>query len=131
MRALCLLVGLAAVGCGSDGHARPTPAAVSGSVTLDGQPLADGVIAFALPGDLPIEIKIVGGKYAGTANVGTNHVQFAVYRPQGKAKANAGPGADGGVSMENVLPARYSQESKEYREVKAGQNAFDFELKSK
>ena len=105
-------------------------AKVSGAVTLDSQPLAEGVIVFTKFGEIPKELPIVQGRYEGQVYVGPNHLQFAVYRKQ-KQKAASGPGAEQG-SLENILPSRYNQESMESREVtEKGPNAFDFALQSK
>jgi hypothetical protein len=115
----------------------PTPpkltlVAVKGTVTLDGKPLETGTIVFTKDGEIPREVKIAAGKFDGQAVVGNNHIQFASYRAVGKAAASAGPGADDGTSMENLLPSRYNQESKEFRDVKSGDaNDFKFELQSK
>jgi hypothetical protein len=105
-------------------------AKVSGAVTLDGQPLAEGVIVFTKFGEIPKELPIVQGRYEGQVYVGPNHLQFAVYRAK-KQKGASGPGAEQG-SLENILPSRYNQESMESREVtEKGPNAFDFALTSK
>lgn len=105
-------------------------AKVSGAVTLDGQPLAEGVIVFTKFGEIPKELPILKGRYEGKVYVGSNHLQFAVYRKQ-KQKAASGPGADQG-SLENILPSRYNQESMESREVtEKGPNEFDFAVQSK
>lgn len=117
-------------GCGGGSSLKLVP--VSGTVKLDNQPLKDGMIVFTREGEAPREIAIADGKFRGEAYAGQNHIQFAAYRPLGKPKASAGPGADEGVSMENTLPARYNQESKEFKEVTAGgPNEFHFELTSK
>jgi hypothetical protein len=113
-----------------------TPAAklqlapVSGAVTLDSQPLPQGVIVFTKDGEIPKELPIVQGRYEGSAYAGKNHIQFAVYRQQ-RQRSATGPGADQ-PSLENILPSRYNQESMESREVSAsGKNEFDFALQSK
>jgi hypothetical protein len=128
VRILLLAVAVMVVGCG--GAEKLKLASVSGTVKLDGKPLPDGQIVFTKDGEAPREIKITNGQYTGEAYVGQNHIQFAAYKATGKARA-AGPGADEGGSMENILPSRYNQESKEFRDVKAEANKFDFDLQSK
>ncbi len=126
---LCVLLTLTLIfGCKARTELQQTK--VTGAVTLDGQPLAEGVIVFTKFGEIPKELPIVQGRYEGQVYVGANHLQFAVYRKQ-KQKAASGPGAEQG-SLENILPSRYNQESMESREVtEKGPNAFDFSLSSK
>lgn len=126
---LSLVFGLALF-CGCAPAAKLQLADVSGMVTLDSQPLAEGVIVFTKDGEIPKEVPIVQGRFAGKVYVGKNHIQFAAYREQ-KRRATAGPGAEQ-PSLENVLPSKYNQESKESRDVSAsGPNQFDFALQSK
>lgn len=122
----CLLVLGMLAGCSSQ-RELPT-AAVSGMVTLDGQPLPEGVIVFTKEGEVPRELPILQGRYEGTVYVGTNHVQFAAYRQRRQPFAS-GPGADE-PSRENILPSKYNQESTIMYEVGPGSNRFDFDLKS-
>jgi hypothetical protein len=116
-------------GCGDQ---RPKFAPVSGKVTFNNAPLADGVVLFTRDGEVPQEIPIANGSFQGRAMVGKNRVQFAAYKqvPIGRVKVQ-GPGAEE-VSRENLLPPRYHQESTEFREVtEKGPNEFTFDLKSK
>lgn len=126
---LCVLLTLACIlGCQARNELQQ--AKVSGAVTLDGQPLAEGVIVFTKFGEIPKELPIVQGRYEGQVYVGPNHLQFAVYRAK-KQKGASGPGAEQG-SLENILPSRYNQESMDSREVtEKGPNEFDFSLQSK
>jgi hypothetical protein len=117
-------------GC-SDGGPKLEKTKVQGKVTLDGQPLPAGKIVFTKDGEIPVELAINDGKYEGEAYAGHNHLQFAVYKPIGKANPKNTPGAEEGQSMQNILPSRYNQESKEFRQLAAGENTFDFELLSK
>lgn len=128
-RRLCVVLAVALLlGCKS--RSGLPLAKVSGAVTLDSQPLVEGVIVFTKFGEIPKELPIVQGRYDGQVYVGPNHLQFAVYRKQ-KQRSASGPGADQG-SLENILPSRYNQESMESREVtEKGPNEFDFALSSK
>lgn len=128
-RLTVLALALALV-AGCSGASKPRLAWVSGKVTLDDRPLAEGVIVFTMEGEVPRELPIANGSYEGQAFVGTNRIQFAVYR-QAALPKRSGPGADE-PSRENILPSRYNQESTETRAVKAdGPNQLDFRLKSK
>ncbi len=128
-RRVCVVLALTLI-LGCKPRTELQQAKVSGAVTLDGQPLAEGVIVFTKFGEIPKELPIVQGQYDGQVVVGPNHLQFAVYRKQ-KQKSVSGPGAEQG-SLENILPSRYNQESMESREVtEKGPNEFDFSLQSK
>ena len=116
-----------AIGCSSQ-PALPT-ATVRGTVTLDGQPLKEGVIVFTKEGEVPRELPIVAGRYEGTVYVGQNHIQFAAYREK-RQRFATGPGVEE-ASRENIIPSKYNQESTLTREVQRGENQFDFQLESK
>jgi flagellar hook assembly protein FlgD len=121
---------LIAILCGCSPAAKLQSAKVSGSVTLDDQPLPEGVIVFTKDGEIPKELPIAQGRYEGNVYAGKNHIQFAVYREQ-RQRSATGPGADQ-PSLMNILPSKYNQESTESREVIVnGENHFDFALNSK
>ena len=69
-----VVLGLAA-GCGASG---PKKAQVSGTVTLDGQPLDQGEIYFVTPGaGTPPEIlKVVDGRFEGAVTLGKKRVEI-------------------------------------------------------
>jgi len=122
------------MGCGS----KPVPVAkrakVSGTVIVDGKSLQTGNIVFdANNGEPPGSFNVLDGKFEGMAAVGKNKVSISAYRKismKEKMKMD-GPGYDELVD-ENILPARYSTESKLEKEVtEAGPNEFNFDLKGK
>lgn len=107
---------------------------VSGTVTLDGEPLADGEIHFLSPqmGTLDI-VKIAAGKFQGEAKAGDRRVEIRAYKDE-ERKPTEGeptmPGADE-ASRVNYLPARYNSQSELKAPVtEAGPNEFTFELTS-
>ena len=135
---LVLLIGLASchlLGCGA-GAPGPERASVSGTVTVDGTPLANGSVRF-----VPIEgttgpvagATVENGKYSvAHANgpvVGTNRVEIEGVRLTGKKV----PGPMGRLIDENVaaVPAQYNTQSTLVRQVKPGKNVFDFPVTSK
>jgi hypothetical protein len=129
----CFCAGLAAMlviilpGCNST---RKAPMGrVSGKVTLDGHPMKDGAIYF-IPsgGEVATEVPIKDGAFAGEAVVGTSRIQFAVWEVK-MVNDPKTPGATG-EQKTNILPARFHIESKETREVGAGDNSFDFAITS-
>jgi hypothetical protein len=118
-----------AIGCESKLTAPPT-AEVSGTVTLDGKPLADGDVMFANPaGGFPPDVLAVkNGAFKGMAKTGKAKVEIRAYRPATKkpttAESVAGP--------ENYLPARFNTASTLTAEITAtGLNPATFEVQAK
>lgn len=125
---LWMLIPLACVACQS-GPAAPKKYNVSGTVTLDGQPLSeDGTIYFKTiaTGDLDA-IEIKGGKFSGSTLPGDRRVEIVCYRIK-MADFN---GMKGEVK-ESLLPPRYNTDSTLTAKVTPeGPNQFTFELTSK
>jgi hypothetical protein len=123
----CLaLTTLAACGCGSG----EKTCSVDGTVTLDGQPLAEGRIYFVTTktGDLEI-LPIAGGKFEGAVKPGSRRVEIRAYR-QGEPRSPM-PGMPPEAPIENYLPGRYNAQSTLNAEVKeSGPNQFTFALTS-
>jgi hypothetical protein len=139
--ALAALAGLFALsGCGGGKPPEQAKAKVSGTITLDKQPLKTGRITFdAVNGQPPSEFDILDGKFEGNAPVGQCKVMITSVekmtmkeklRKDGQ-KVIEGPGYDDMVEV-NLLPDRYNIKSEIKREVEAGKtNEFKFELQSK
>lgn len=131
--ALLIVQGAALCGCGGQGD-RPPLGAVRGTVTLDGQPLADAQVTFAPESGRPsIGRTDSAGRYELTyvmatkgAKVGRHRV-FVDWAPvdadveDGRQKASARP----------TIPARYGRQSELTADVRGGANTFDFALESK
>jgi hypothetical protein len=103
---------------------------VSGKVTLDEKPLAEGEIYFVTAG-LPPEIMAVKeGNFAGKAQAGQRRVEVYAYRQaQLPPTATVQPTTP---ARENFVPERYNSASVLKEEVKkTGPNQFQFDLKSK
>jgi hypothetical protein len=121
-RSLAILVLLA--GCGKSG---PELAAVSGRVTLDGQPLPGAQLMFqpeAL-GSPSFGLADREGKYELGYKRGVKGAVIGWHA----VKIQMDPGAST-PSGEKSLPARYNTESNLRREVVSGENILDFELTS-
>lgn len=127
---------IACGGCGSgDGLPREP---ISGKVTLDGQPLADGMITF-LPegGGEPVVSSLVkDGAFdlsrAGGPVPGSHRVTIWAKKPTGKKIADPDDRENLIDEMRDVIPKRYNLESGLKAEVKAGaDNAFAFDLSGK
>jgi hypothetical protein len=133
---LVFAAGLAAGCSGSDDLPREV---VSGTVTLDGQPLDDGVIQFTPAGgsgQVSGGTQIQGGKYSisrdqglvpGSYNVAIN----AATKSERTKPAQVGAGKAAELPKE-LIPAKYNSATELKAEVKkGGPNAFTFTLQSK
>lgn len=122
----CLLVLslLVSLGCGGQGVQRYP---VSGTVTLDGKPLAKGTVYFktvqtgALD-TLPVE----DGKFEGLAEKGERRVEINAYR----SRTISGP--MGGEVQENLIAGRFNTESTLTATVSpTAPNTYQFEVTGK
>ena len=129
-----LLVAIA--GCA--GESGPERGAVSGEVTLDGDPVDGGTITFTPAGggraDAAAWGEIKGGRYSLLAaegpGVGAARVEIRWDRKTGK-KIPAVPPATGEIEeTEAAVPARYNAQSELTADVKSGTNTFDFKLEA-
>ena len=125
----CLLLALA--GCGGEESVPRT--AVSGTVTLQGKPLEEGIILFTPLAKGPSAGgDIRQGKYQLPQEKGPSpgeyRVEIRAYRGTGKKRRDE---ASGTVTEEmvSIIPDRYNSKSSLRAEVKAdGPNKFDFQL---
>ena len=125
-----LLLGLAcADGCSSEAG----KATVSGEVTLDGQPLKEGVIRFVpADGKSPTaDAAIVVGRFEATVPLGTKRVEISAPKVVGKRKMYDTPQSPWVDEVAELIPARYNVKSMLTAEVKKGPNDLSFDLKSK
>jgi hypothetical protein len=113
-------------GCGPKG---PVMVPVTGTVTLDGSPMPDGVVYFKtiIEGSVD-ELPVKDGKFNGMVEVGDRRVEICRY--------GLGPPIKmGGGEIPNrieTLPARYNYESELKASVKEeGSHDFKFEVTSK
>jgi len=121
-------------GCQNKGSDRT---AVSGEVTLDGQPLATGMITVIPIRGTPASAEIANGKFAISAGVGPSPgectVEILSYKKTGRKIP--GIGADGTDKTDEVIqivPDRYNVRSTLKQTLKPGSdNPFTFELKSR
>lgn len=139
------VVSLSLCGCGSDSD-QPELGHVTGTITMDGNPLVSTVVVFSPDNGRPARGKTdAEGKYELTyigqtrgAKIGHHRVEIAP-NEEGEDEseieaATAGesdstpitPVKPGKVSV----PARYNTDSVLEADVKAGENVFDFKLES-
>jgi hypothetical protein len=125
--AFALSIALVALGCGKDD--KPKTGTVKGKVTLDGSPMTEGKIVFDGESGVPAaEFDVKAGEYSGTVIAGKKTIRISAFKTV--------PGPKGMVGYEkgieqNYLPAKYNTASTDIKEVKEGDNSFDFEVKTK
>jgi len=125
--AICA-VSIAAAGCTSDS----SKGTVSGTVTLDGQPLANGLIRF-VPVDgrtATAEATITDGEFSVEVPVGEKQVSISAPKVVGKRPAYQTPNAPMIDIIEELLPARYNLTSELTLNVTGGRQEAPFDLKS-
>lgn len=131
-----VLVSLAMTGC-SDPNTQKR-GEVTGTVTLDGQPVEDAAISFFPVGSTSGPSaggKIVNGKYhvpqAQGPVIGDNRVEFNGAKKTGK-KIKDRFGEE--MTQDQIVPLfpdKYNIQSKEQVRIEAGPNSYNFDLKSK
>lgn len=125
--AAALLAGFLA-GCGDSG---PVTYPVTGTVTLDGQPIKEGEIAFRdTEGTVPSAGgPITDGEFSFESQPASMRVEITARREiPGKFDSPA-PGIKVPVTKQ-FIPPRYNMESELTKEVVADDNEFHFELTS-
>lgn len=123
-----------AAGCGGGGDGLPRQA-VSGNVTLDGEPLKAGMIQF-LPGDPSAKDATTGGApirdgaFSISSDVGLvpGRYKVSISSPSSEPGGDGAPGSAASLPREG-LPAKYNTASTLTAEVEdGGGNAFEFPL---
>lgn len=132
VRSGCLLaLVLACLGCGKEEG--PKAAQVSGKVTLDGTPLAEGSINF-LPADgvgAPAGTNIVKGEYSVRVPLGAKRVEIRAPKVVGQKVAYEGdPNSPKIDLIEELVPARYNAASELKAVIAEGKNTADFPLET-
>jgi len=124
----CLLFGL---GC-SPAATGPAEYPVTGTVTLDGAPIAEGRILFRKigDGDRGFGAEIKDGKYSLNSEAGKVKIEITAARPvPGKFHS---PNGTPEPVMEAIVPAKYNSKTTLEAEVKpSSDNTIPFELTSK
>lgn len=106
---------------------------VTGHVTLDGQPLAEGTIHFApAKGDAPTQAAVIKAGEFSTELHKTNYkVQIFAPKPSKVVAKLDENGPGGGPRVEELLPPRYNIQSVLSLDVSGPTKAANFELRSK
>ena len=139
------VVSLSLCGCGS-GSDQPELGEVTGTITMDGKPLAATIVVFSPDNGRPARGRTdAEGKYELTyigetrgAKIGHHRVEIAP-NEEGEDEseieaANAGENVSAPPSPvkpeKTKVPSRYNTDSVLEADVKAGENVFDFKLES-
>src|SRR4051812_36234491 len=107
--------------------------AVTGTVTVDGKPAAQGAITF-FPLDAQARTtgtKIIDGKYSARVPGGMQKVEIHVPKVIGRKKLYNTPDSPLEDITDESLPARYHSQSELKLDVKPGINQKDFSLTTK
>lgn len=115
------------LGC-SDGNS-----SVSGTVTLDGQPVTRGAVTFVKQGgELAREGAVIqDGKFQAVLPPGKYKLELNGQKVVGKRKQKAFDGSDEEVELtEELFPARYNTQTELIENIKPGANAIKLDLKS-
>ena len=117
----------ALLGTGCSGGAQTGE--VLGEVSLDGQPLSDGVVHFIpLTGQSKTESTFIkAGRFAKQVPVGKHRVEISSVQAR---PLRPGQDADSATGVETV-PDKYNTKSELEADVKKGKNSLRFELQSK
>ncbi|HMC10817.1 MAG TPA: hypothetical protein VKH44_05985 [Pirellulaceae bacterium] len=133
--ALCLLCVLCylLVICLVSGCGKSSLTPVSGTVTLDGQPLKEGSMHFAAAdGQAPTQGAVIADGKFNTELHRTNYkVQIFAPKPSKVVAKLDENGPGGGPRVEELLPPRYNYQSELTLNVTAPTTAANFDLKSK
>jgi hypothetical protein len=119
---------LALAGCGQQ-----TTGEVSGTVQVDGTPLAKGAILF-VPADGKAPTAggdITDGRCSVRVPVGVMKVSISAPKVVGKKQLYPTPDSPMGEVVEEALPERYNEKTELQLVVRPGQNPKDFELQGR
>ena len=116
-------------GCADGG---PHPQDITGSVTLDKEPVERGIIRFEPKGGTTptAEALIEAGRYAMPVMPGTYKVEIRAPRTTKRKRDIAGPGQEADVTVESI-PARYNNETTLEVIITKDNKVYDFPLTTK
>ena len=115
------------------GCSEPKTAEVSGTVTVDGEPVKRGSISFfPTDGNAPTAGAVIkDGLYSTKVPITAMKVKISAPKVIGKRKLYDAPDSKEVDVVEEGLPAKYNKDTELTFEVKPGKNQKDWELQSK
>lgn len=129
-----LIFGILTVGCGGGPSDAPKTYEVSGTVTLDGQPVPEGAMVFLDPDgkQKSYGASIKDGNFSTSMTAGKKKVEINASR---ESKDKMAPGPSGGPPvpvLEQYIPVQYNKQTTLEADISAdGSNELTFDLKSK
>ncbi len=126
--ALCLIVCATLAGCGDN------TGDVTGTITFDGKPVADGSLKFlkAAGGEAVGGAVIRDGTFATKLPPGKYKIEIHAQKVVGKRTQKGFDGKDEEIELrDEMIPENYNSKSELEEEIKPGPNAIKFDLKSK
>lgn len=126
--AAVLTISILVVGCSP-----ATKGEVSGTVSIDGTPVENGMISFyAVDGNAPTAGgRILNGKYSVEVNPGLCRVEIRVSKAVGEKKLYDTPDSPVRPILAEALPPKYNDRSELQLDVKLGDNEQDYDLTTK
>jgi hypothetical protein len=106
---------------------------ITGTVTLDGRPIANGAIVFVKQGgDLARDGAVItDGAFQATLPPGSYKLELNAQKVVGKRKQKGFDGKDEEVEIaEEAFPPRYNAQSELLQEIKPGANTLKLDLKT-
>lgn len=124
--AVCVAVCAALVGCGGG------TGDVSGTVTFDGKPVANGSITFVKDGGAVREGAVIrDGAFQTKLPPGRYTLELSAQKVTGSRKQKGFDGKDEVVeTTDQLFPAWYNTKSELTEEIKSGSNTLKLDLKS-
>lgn len=126
-----LLFALAGMtGCG--GTSQPDVGLVTGTVTMDGQPLENAAVVFSPTNGRPsMGITDSSGQYELTYIRDTKGAIPGTHQVRITTVEESVPDDYSGPAFRETIPIKYNAETTLVADVKPGENTFDFELESR
>ena len=133
-RLLTCLTLLCLCSCTRDGYSELGLVPVSGTVTLDGKPLAGAKVSFESEDKRSaIGVTDATGKYSlmyDSETAGVTPGPKVVRITTADAEVEGGGAAEGAAAARENVPARFNQQSELKADVTSAKKTFDFALKS-
>jgi len=105
---------------------------VKGTVTVDGNPLAEGVVRFVpIAGDAPTaSADVTNGDFRASVPTGASRIEISAPKIVGTQKMYDSPKSPTVDIVEELLPAKYNVQSELRLDVKPGSQTAMFQLES-
>jgi hypothetical protein len=108
------------------------PSTVTGTVTLDGQPVTSGAITFKDEGGLPVQGAVItGGSFQAQVPPGRYRLELTGAKVTGTRTQKGFDGKDETIeTTEELFPEKFNAKSELSQEIKPGPNPLKLDLRS-